>query len=128
MLIAVVAFWVLSKVLLNERLDLGGGSQAQIQPMAVRDIKVTVKSNGKTLLDETVQFAMPATMSSSETFDIGRDDGKALTDDYSAETPFPGTIRNVTFDFMPKGLDKAKMLLQAAGQKVKTLLQKESSQ
>ncbi len=77
---------------------------------------------GRELLSETVRFAMPATMSSSETFDIGRDDGKALTEDYTAETPFPGTIRNVEFDFMPRGLEKVKMILQAMGSKARQLL------
>ncbi len=107
-------------------LDLGGGSQAHIEPLATRHITVILSSNGKEVLNETVQFAMPATMSSSETFDIGRDDGKALTDDYAAETPFPGTIRNVVFDFMPKGLAKAKMLLQMVGNKAKALLSSEN--
>lgn len=107
---------------LEMRLDLGGGSQQHIEPMAKRTISVTLSSNGDELLNDSVEFAMPATMSSSETFDIGRDDGKALTEDYAAETPFPGTIRNVVFDFMPKGLDKAKMLLQAAGEKARQLL------
>ncbi|MYM64004.1 arylsulfatase [Pseudomaricurvus sp. HS19] len=107
---------------LEMTLDLGGGSQAHIEPLAVRNITVTLSSNGNELLNETVQFAMPATMSSSETFDIGRDDGKALTDDYTAETPFPGTIRNVVFDFMPKGLAKAKMMMQMLGNKAKELL------
>lgn len=108
--------------ILEMEIDLGGGSQAHIEPLALRNITITIESNGNEVMNETVQFAMPATMSSSETFDIGRDDGKALTDDYAAETPFPGTIRNVNFDFMPKGLAKAKMLLQAAGQKAKELL------
>jgi arylsulfatase len=111
---------------LEMQLDLGGGSQAQIEPMAKRDITVTISSNGQELLAETVSFAMPATMSSSETFDIGRDDGKALTQDYAAQTPFPGTIRNVEFDFMPRGLDKAKMLLQMLGDKARQLISGES--
>ncbi len=38
-----------------------------------------------------------------------------------AETPFPGTISNVVFDFMPRGLAKAKMMLQMMGAKAKTL-------
>lgn len=108
---------------LEMKLDLGGGSQGHIEPLAMKDITVTITSNGREVLSDTVTFAMPATMSSSETFDIGRDDGKALTEDYAAETPFPGTIRNVTFDFMPKGLAKAKMLLQVVGEKAKELLQ-----
>lgn len=104
-------------------LDLGGGTPGHIQPLAMRDITVTIHSNGNELMAETVRFAMPATMSSSETFDIGRDDGKALTSDYPAQTPFPGQIRNVNFDFMPKGLAKAKMILQTVGQKARQLLQ-----
>jgi len=111
---------------LEMHLDLGAGLQPKIEPLAQRDITVTVRSNGTEVLSETVQFAMPATMSSSETFDIGRDDGKALTDDYTAQTPFPGTIRNVEFDFMPRGLDKVKMLLQVMGNKAKELLNMDS--
>jgi len=85
------------------RFEFAGGVQMQITPMAIRDITVTVSANGKELLSGTTQFAMPATMSSSETFDIGRDDGKSLTDDYAAQMPFPGTIRNVLFNFIPPG-------------------------
>ena len=40
-------------------------------------ITVTISSNGDELLAETLSFAMPATMSSSETFDIGRDNARA---------------------------------------------------
>ncbi len=86
---------------LEMRFEIAGGLQTKIEPMAVREITVTISSNGKQLMSESTEFAMPATMSSSETFDIGRDDGKALTGDYAAQTPFPGEIRNVVFNFMP---------------------------
>ena len=71
----------------------------KVQPMAEKTIHVVLSDNGGEVLNKTTQFAMPGTFSSSETFDIGRDDGKALTDDYAAQTPFPGSIRNIEFNF-----------------------------
>jgi arylsulfatase len=79
-----------------------GGMQMKVRPLVEKSIRITVSSNGREFLSEVLKFGMPGTFSSSETFDMGRDDGKALTDDYPAESPFPGTLRNLVFDFKPK--------------------------
>ncbi len=79
-----------------------GGMQMKVSPLAEKSIRITVSSNGRELLSDVLRFGMPGTFSSSETFDMGQDDGKALTDDYPAETPFPGEIRNLVFDFSQK--------------------------
>ncbi len=96
---------------LEMRFEYAGGLQMKVTPMAVKTIQITLTNNGNEILDESVEFAMPGTFSSSETFDIGRDDGKALNEDYPAETPFPGEIRNVLFDFTPSLGDMMRGLL-----------------
>ena len=68
-------------------------------PLAPSDVQITIKSDGHTLVTKTVSFAMPLTFSLAETFDVGRDDGSAVTADYASSTPFAGDIRDVAFDF-----------------------------
>ncbi|WP_317928616.1 arylsulfatase [Halioxenophilus sp. WMMB6] len=70
-------------------------------PLAPSDIRLTLTNNDEALFSETVNFPMPGTFSSTESFDIGRDDGKPLSDDYPSEADFPGEIRNIVFDFRP---------------------------
>ena len=67
--------------------------------LAPQDIPVTIRVDGRTVAASTVRFAMPYMFSMSETFDLGIDWGRALSDDYEPGTPFPGTIGPVTFDF-----------------------------
>jgi arylsulfatase len=67
-------------------------------PLAPENSGVTIKSNGRTLVSRTVNIALPM-MFGTETFDIGIDYGSALSSDYSADKPFPGTIGQTVFDF-----------------------------
>lgn len=69
------------------------------EPIRPIDIKVTIAANGQNLASQTVRYAMPILLSSDNTFDIGRDDGTTVVEDYQPEVPFPGDIRNVVFDF-----------------------------
>jgi len=84
---------------LSLSLEYAGSPGMKISPLARRTVHIVISANGREMLNESTEFAMPGTFSSSETFDIGRDDGKALAYDYQAQTAFPGKIRNVVFDF-----------------------------
>jgi arylsulfatase len=71
-------------------------STAQMVPS---DIDIAIGADGKRLVSQTVRFSMPALFSADNTFDIGRDDGSAVTEDYQAATAFPGELSNIVFDF-----------------------------
>ncbi|MDD3800386.1 MAG: hypothetical protein PHE36_14540, partial [Novosphingobium sp.] len=61
------------------------------------DIAVTIRADGKVVASGKTRFALPRTP--GEGFDVGTDDGSAVSDDYKAGAPFPGTLRNIAFDF-----------------------------
>jgi arylsulfatase len=65
--------------------------------MTPLDIQVTIRANGSTLVQRTINAELP--ISISETFDIGRDDGRTIVDVYQPNVPFPGELRNIVFDF-----------------------------
>jgi len=68
-------------------------------PLTPIDVEVAISANGRELARKTLHYPMPVTYSVSDTFDIGRDDGAAVSQDYAPSTPFPGEIRNIVFDF-----------------------------
>ena len=68
-----------------------------IRPMTLEPITVTLSANGKTLVQQQIQAAIPLSYGISEPFDIGVDRGSSLSPAYTAEEPFPGTIGTVEF-------------------------------
>lgn len=68
-----------------------------IRPMTPEPVTVTISANGKTLVQQQIQAAIPLSYGISEPFDIGVDRGSALSPAYTAEEPFPGTIGTVEF-------------------------------
>lgn len=64
---------------------------------------VTIRSGGTVLARKTVRFDLPMYFGIPETFDIASDWGSAVLPGYRAGSPFPGRLRDVTFDFAGKG-------------------------
>jgi arylsulfatase len=69
--------------------------------MTTQDVPVTIKANGQTIASKTVTADLPLIYDISEPFDVGVDSGSAVSADYPQNAPFPGTLRNVVFDFNP---------------------------
>ncbi len=65
----------------------------------VTDVTLTISANGKPLITRTVSVKLPIAYSIGETFDIGRDEGTAVSPDYLSFAPFAGSIRNMVFQF-----------------------------
>lgn len=73
--------------------------ELEIRPSGnTQDKVVTLRIDNTDTATGTLTFAIPATV--EETFDIGRDEGTALSDDYQPNQDFEGAIREVTFDFV----------------------------
>jgi len=58
---------------------------------------VAIVVGGEVLLSQTGRFEVPG--GPGETFEVGRDDGSAVGENYRPGTAFPGEIRNVEFTF-----------------------------
>lgn len=61
---------------------------------------VAISAGGRILASEEVDLSVPTVV--PETFDIGRDDATALSDDYPANVDFPGELHRVVFKFATK--------------------------
>lgn len=72
------------------------------RPLTPQDVTITIRAGNDVLAKQTIYIAMPRMFGVSETFDIGIDYGSAVSSDYAASTPFPGTIGQVVFDFNKK--------------------------
>lgn len=69
--------------------------------------QVTILSDGKQLVDQTVQFKLAQYFGIPETFGVGADQGSPVMKGYPAGAPFPGGISDVVFDFsgsVPSGI------------------------
>lgn len=67
---------------------------------AMSDMNIEIRSGGVVLVRQAVQFDMPRMMFSlADNFDIGSDTGSTVTEAYSRDAAFPGTVANVLFDF-----------------------------
>jgi arylsulfatase A-like enzyme len=74
--------------------------------MTTQDVPITIKANGQTIASKTVTADLPLIYDISEPFDVGVDSGSAVSTDYPQNAPFPGTLRNVVFDFNPPAAAK----------------------
>lgn len=82
--------------------------------MTSAPIRVRISADGRELVSGGSQFTLP--MIPGEPFDVGYDDGSALTPDYDAGTPFPGDLSNIIFDFRAKKpLDSKEAWLNSEG-------------
>jgi len=75
--------------------------------MSMQDVVVTIKANGQTLAEKSLRSELPILYDISEPFDVGLDSGSPVSTDYPQNAPFPGTLRNVVFDFNPPAPAKA---------------------
>lgn len=58
---------------------------------------ITISVGDRVIVRSEVEFDIASVV--PETFDIGRDDGTAVSPDYAANTPLPGELRNLSFKF-----------------------------
>jgi arylsulfatase A-like enzyme len=56
---------------------------------------VSISLDGRLLVRREIMFSISPVV--PETFDVGRDDGTAVSSDYAANTPFPGTLTSLSF-------------------------------
>lgn len=63
--------------------------------------------NGKEVGRGHFAHVVPARYSATETFDVGRDTGEAVSESYRAPFPFTGTLDHVTVDIAPQQLSAA---------------------
>lgn len=61
--------------------------------------RVTISVDGRVVASDEIPFSPP--LSVGESFDIGFDDGGALSPDYATGAAFPGVLSDVVFDFRP---------------------------
>ena len=69
--------------------------------MSMQDVVVTIKANGQTLAEKSLRSELPILYDISEPFDVGLDSGSPVSTDYPRNTPFPGGLNKVVFDFNP---------------------------
>jgi len=58
---------------------------------------ITISLGDRVIARNEIAFDIASVV--PETFDIGRDDGTAVSGDYAADTPLPAELRNLTFKF-----------------------------
>jgi len=63
------------------------------------DLAVTIRAGDKVMAQQTVHLEVPRNLDLAETFAVGQDDASPLLPGYPAGQPFPGTIREMVFDF-----------------------------
>ncbi len=66
------------------------------------DAKVSILDRGNVIAQGTVPAAYLKDLFSFEPFEVGFDGQTAVLDGARADTPFPGTIRELVFDFLPR--------------------------
>ncbi len=77
----------------THRIELRVGPADPANPRGERS--VVISADGETLLSRTGRFEIPG--GPGETFEVGRDDGSIVGENYPANAPFPGEVRDVTF-------------------------------
>jgi arylsulfatase len=68
-----------------------------IGPSSAAGRTISIASGGQILAKVEVTMPIPAMV--PETFDVGRDDATALSEEYEANVDFPGELRSLTFQF-----------------------------